>query len=61
MGRQPWIVWHVLKTSDAVTTAAAPEEILFSIILFSLIFTAIAVLGCWVLYKKIVDFNGGEA
>lgn len=61
VGRQPWIVWHVLKTSDAVTTAAAPEEILFSIILFSLIFTAIAVLGCWVLYKKIVDFNGGEA
>ena len=53
VGRQPWIVWHVLKTSDAVTTTATSGEILFSIILFSSIFLLIAILAIWVLCKKI--------
>ena len=53
VGRQPWIVWHVLKTSDAVTTTATSGEVLFSIILFSTIFLLIAILAVWVLCKKI--------
>ena len=53
VGRQPWIVWHILKTSDAVTTTATSLEILFSIILFSTIFLLIAILAILVLCKKI--------
>lgn len=53
VGRQPWIVWHVLKTSDAVTTTVTASEILFSIILFTTIFLLIATLAVWVLCKKI--------
>ena len=41
IGRQPWIVWHILKTKDAATTAASAGEILFSIILFALLFSAV--------------------
>ncbi len=61
VGRQPWIVWHILKTSDAVTTAASASEILFSIILFSCIFAAVAGLGVWVVYKKITGYNEEDA
>ena len=58
VGRQPWIVWHVLKTSDAVTTTATSGEVLFSIILFSAIFLLIAILAVWVLCKKIKAVAG---
>lgn len=53
VGRQPWIVWHVLKTCDAVTTTAQASEIMFSIVLFTVIFTLIAVVAVGVLFKKI--------
>ena len=57
VGRQPWIVWHVLKTSDAVTTSASAGEILFSIILFSSIFAAVTAVALKILFSKI----GAEA
>ncbi|MBQ6535027.1 MAG: cytochrome ubiquinol oxidase subunit I, partial [Opitutales bacterium] len=53
VGRQPWIVWHVLKTSDAVTTSASAGEILFSIILFSAIFAAVTAVALKILFSKI--------
>ena len=46
VGRQPWIVWHVLKTKDAVTTVASAGEILFSLIMFLVLFSAITVVFC---------------
>ncbi len=60
VGRQPWIVWHILKTKDAVTTVAAPSEILFSIILFLLLYCAITVVFCIVFLDKLrkgIDAN----
>ncbi len=35
VGRQPWAVYHVLRTSDAVSVTVPAGQILFSIILFS--------------------------
>ena len=53
VGRQPWIVWHILRTSDAVTTVVSPIEILFSIILFTVLFVSISFVFCWLFLKKI--------
>lgn len=53
VGRQPWIVWHVLKTSDAVTTAATAGEILLSTVAFTLVFTAISAVFLYAFFKKI--------
>lgn len=37
VGRQPWIVWHLMKTKDAISFNVAAGEVLFSIILFAII------------------------
>jgi cytochrome d ubiquinol oxidase subunit I len=38
MGRQPWVVYKVLKTIDGVSVVVSAGEVLFSIIAFSLIY-----------------------
>ncbi len=38
VGRQPWIVYHLLKTSDAVSVVVPPGQVLFSLIMFCLIY-----------------------
>lgn len=53
VGRQPWIVWHILRTKDAVTTLASAGEILFSLILFLVLFSAISIVFFVALLDKI--------
>jgi cytochrome d ubiquinol oxidase subunit I len=38
MGRQPWVVYGVLKTSDAPSMVVKPTQVLSSIILFSVVY-----------------------
>src|SRR5262249_48920440 len=44
MGRQPWIVYDVLKTSDAASAVVKPSQVLGSIILFSVVYLLLGVL-----------------
>ena len=44
MGRQPWVVYQVLKTSDAASVVVKPSQTFGSIILFSVIYLLLAVL-----------------
>lgn len=53
VGRQPWIVWRVLKTSDAVTTAASAGEILLSTAAFTAVFTIVSAVFLYAFFKKI--------
>jgi cytochrome d ubiquinol oxidase subunit I len=53
VGRQPWVVYRVLKTADGFSTNVPAGEILFSIIAFSLVYILLASLFLFVL-KKIV-------
>lgn len=53
VGRQPWIVWRILQTRDAVTTAASAGEVLFSIALFTALFTALSAVFCIVFLGKL--------
>ena len=38
VGRQPWVVYRIMKTADAASITVTAGEILFSIILFGLIY-----------------------
>ena len=53
IGRQPWIVWGLLRTSDALSQKLESSHVLFSIILFAFIYTLLFLLFIYLLNKKI--------
>jgi cytochrome d ubiquinol oxidase subunit I len=53
VGRQPWIVYKMLKTKDAISLSVGAGEILFSIILFSLIYILLGSVYIYLLVKKV--------
>ena len=66
MGRQPWVVYNLLKTSDAFSKNVSANQILFSLILFFIVYTVLFILFIYLLNKKIKkgpagdDFDGGD-
>ncbi len=58
MGRQPWIVYGELRTAEAISRVVPAEQILFSIILFTAIYTLLFVLFLYLLRRMIL--NGPE-
>ena len=53
MGRQPWIVYGILKTSEAISPVVKGPQVLSSIILFFLIYAALLTLFLFLLFKMI--------
>jgi cytochrome d ubiquinol oxidase subunit I len=53
VGRQPWIVYGLLKTSDALSKAVTSEQIMFSLILFTVIYLFLFILFIYMLNEKI--------
>lgn len=53
MGRQPWVVYGLLRTSDALSKSVAANQIVFSLVLFTLVYTTLFVLFIYLLNKKI--------
>ncbi len=53
MGRQPWVVYGLLRTSDALSKSVNAEQILFSLILFTMIYALLFALFIYLLNKKI--------
>ncbi|MEF2976543.1 cytochrome ubiquinol oxidase subunit I [Subtercola sp. YIM 133946] len=53
MGRQPWIVFSLLKTSDAVSPNTTGLEVLISLIAFTLIYGTLAVVEFKLIKKAI--------
>lgn len=53
MGRQPWVVYGLLRTSDALSAAVTANQVWFSLILFTLIYLILFVLFIYLLNKKI--------
>lgn len=51
VGRQPWIVYGVLKTKDAVSTAVSPAQAWTSLAAFTLGYGALAVVDIYLLGK----------
>ena len=53
VGRQPWIVYGLLRTSDALSKAVTAEEVLASIILFMIIYLFLLAVWLYVMNDKI--------
>lgn len=53
VGRQPWAVYKVLKTSDAISPSVSGSEILFSLILFTVIYIFLLFVFLGILKKLI--------
>lgn len=53
MGRQPWVVYGLLRTSDALSAAVKANQVVFSLILFALIYSLLFALFLYLLDKKI--------
>jgi len=51
VGRQPWIVYGVLKTSDAVSKSISPAQVATSLIGFTLLYGMLAVVDIYLLTK----------
>lgn len=54
MGRQPWVVYGLLRTSDALSKAVTANQVLFSLIMFAFIYTLLLALFLYTLTKKIM-------
>ncbi|WP_040415903.1 cytochrome ubiquinol oxidase subunit I [Cyclobacterium qasimii] len=53
MGRQPWVVYGLLRTSDALSKSVTANQVLFSLILFFIVYTILLLLFLYLLTKKI--------
>jgi len=53
VGRQPWAVYKVLRTADAVSLTVPAGNILFSLILFVVVYALIGVVGISILLRLI--------
>jgi len=53
VGRQPWAVYKVLKTADAASLTVPAGNILFSLILFVVVYALIGVVGISILLRLI--------
>lgn len=66
IGRQPWTVYHVLRTSDSISVSVPAEQILLSLIGFTLIYALLFGLWLFLLVReiqhgpKLVEGDGTE-
>ncbi|MEO1626366.1 MAG: cytochrome ubiquinol oxidase subunit I, partial [Bacteroidota bacterium] len=52
-GRQPWVVYGLLRTSEALSKAVVAEQVLFSLIMFTIVYVLLLALFLYLLNKKI--------
>jgi cytochrome d ubiquinol oxidase subunit I len=52
VGRQPWTVYKLLRTSESVSVTVGAPEILFSIILFGTVYLALGALYVFILFRE---------
>jgi cytochrome d ubiquinol oxidase subunit I len=53
MGRQPWVVYGHLRTSDAFSQEVSANQIVFSLVMFTVVYSLLLVLFLYMMNKKI--------
>lgn len=53
VGRQPWVVYGLLRTNDAISKAVVGEQILISILMFSFVYILLFAVWVFVMNSKI--------
>jgi cytochrome d ubiquinol oxidase subunit I len=58
LGRQPWIIYHIMRTKDAVTSMPN-VSIAFGVM--ALVYLLLGVIVVWLLSKYVISLPGQEA
>jgi cytochrome d ubiquinol oxidase subunit I len=53
VGRQPWIVYGIMKTAEGISKAVSEGQVWFSLIMFTLIYLGLFILFLYLLNEKI--------
>jgi cytochrome d ubiquinol oxidase subunit I len=53
IGRQPWIVYNVMKTADGVSPVIGADQVIFSLLMFVGLYSLLFVLFLYLLNRKI--------
>jgi cytochrome d ubiquinol oxidase subunit I len=53
MGRQPWVVYGLLRTSKAFSQEVSSNQIVFSLIMFTVVYFFLFILFIYMVNKKI--------
>jgi cytochrome d ubiquinol oxidase subunit I len=53
MGRQPWIVWKILRTKDGVSNSIVAGQVVGSIVMFIIVYLLLFALFLFLLHRKI--------
>jgi cytochrome d ubiquinol oxidase subunit I len=53
MGRQPWVVYGHLRTSEAFSQEVSKNQIVFSLVMFTVVYALLLVLFIYMVNKKI--------
>ena len=55
VGRQPWVVYGLLRTNDAVTPSLTTGDVLFSLVGYVLVYAVVYSFGAYYIYKLLRD------
>ena len=61
VGRQPWVVYGLLRTKDAVTPSLTTGDVLFSLTGYVLVYAVVYSFGVYYIYKLLHEGPTGEA
>ncbi len=53
VGRQPWVVYGLLRTSHALSQTVTAHQVMFSLVLFTMVYALLFVLFLFLLHRKI--------
>jgi cytochrome d ubiquinol oxidase subunit I len=61
VGRQPWVVYGLLRTKDAVTPSLATGDVLVSLVGYILVYAGVFSFGAYYIYKLLREGPTAEA
>jgi cytochrome d ubiquinol oxidase subunit I len=51
LGRQPWIIYHLMRTKDAVTSV---PNIAVTLATMTVVYVVLAVIALWLLWRHVI-------
>jgi cytochrome d ubiquinol oxidase subunit I len=61
VGRQPWVVYGLLRTKDAVTPSLVTGDVLFSLAGYVIVYSVVYSFGAYYIYRLLREGPTGEA
>ncbi|CAN7229368.1 cytochrome ubiquinol oxidase subunit I [Rhizobium leguminosarum] len=61
VGRQPWVVYGILRTRDAVTPSLTTSDVMISLTVYMLVYAVLGSFGISYIYKLLRDGPAGAA